>query len=134
MATFFQKIIDREIPATIVYEDDQAVAFKDINPGAPFHVLVIPKKPLVNVGAMAPEDEQLVGHCLLVCQKVAGEAGLSDFRVVTNNGEGAGQSVFHLHFHVIPAYEGVELGRHGQGKADDAELAAQAKAIAAALG
>lgn len=101
MGTIFQKIIDREIPATIVYEDDQALAFKDINPGAPFHVLVIPKKPIVSIGAMAADDEQLVGHCLLVCQKVAAEAGLSDYRVVSNSGEGAGQSVFHLHFHVM---------------------------------
>lgn len=101
MGNIFQKIIDREIPATIVYEDDQALAFKDINAAAPLHVLVIPKRAITNVGAMSAEDAQLVGHCLFVCKQVADAAGFSDFRVVTNSGEGAGQSVFHLHFHVL---------------------------------
>jgi len=101
VSSIFQKIIDREIPASIVYEDDQALAFKDIHPAAPLHVLVIPKRPIVNIGAMTAEDAALAGHCLLVCQKVAAEAGVTDFRVVSNSGEGAGQSVFHLHFHVL---------------------------------
>ena len=101
MSTIFGKIIRREIPATIVYEDDRALAFEDINPAAPFHVLVIPKQEIVNVGSLAEGDAALVGHLLRVCGKVAEEAGLSDFRVVTNSGEGAGQSVFHLHFHVL---------------------------------
>lgn len=101
MSSIFQKIIDREIPASIVYEDDLALAFKDIHPAAPLHVLVIPKRPIVSLGAMAEDDAALVGHCLLVCQKVAAAAGYSDFRVVSNSGEQAGQSVFHLHFHVL---------------------------------
>ncbi len=101
MSTVFAKIIRKEIPATVVYEDDETLAFNDINPAAPVHVLVIPKREITNVGAMSEADERLVGHCLAVCAKVAAAAGLSDYRVVTNNGAGAGQSVFHLHFHVI---------------------------------
>ena len=101
MPTIFAKIIRKEIPAQIVYEDDRALAFKDIHPAAPFHVLVIPKQEIVNVGSMADEDASLVGHLLLVCKKVAAEAGLTDFRVVSNSGEAVGQSVFHLHFHVL---------------------------------
>ncbi len=101
MSTVFAKIIRREIPATIVYEDDDTLAFEDINAAAPLHVLVIPKKPIENVGAMSEDDERLVGHCLRVCAQVADKAGMKDYRVVTNNGAGAGQSVFHLHFHVI---------------------------------
>jgi len=101
MSTIFAKIIRREIPATIVYEDDRALAFEDINPAAPFHVLVIPKQEIVSVGAMTEEEAGLVGHCLWVCRLVAEEAGVKDFRVVTNSGAGAGQSVFHLHFHVL---------------------------------
>jgi histidine triad (HIT) family protein len=101
MSTLFGKIIRREIPADIVYEDDQALAFKDINPGAPVHLLVIPKQEIVSVGTMTAEDAALVGHLMWVCGEVAREAGLSDFRVVSNSGAGAGQSVFHLHFHVM---------------------------------
>ncbi len=101
MSTIFDKIIAREIPADVVYEDDQALAFRDINPQAPTHVLVIPKRPVVNVGSMEDGDAALVGHLLLVCQRVAQQEGLSDFRVVANSGAEAGQSVFHLHFHVL---------------------------------
>lgn len=101
MSTIFQKIIDRELPADIVYEDDRVLAFRDIVPAAPTHLLVIPKRPIVNVGSMSEADSAIVGHCLLVCQRVAAAAGLEDFRVVANSGEGAGQTVFHLHFHVL---------------------------------
>ena len=104
MTTIFAKIIRREIPADIVYEDDDALAFRDINPAAPFHVLVIPKRPISGVGALDEDDEAdegLAGHLLGVCARVAREAGHADFRVVANNGAGAGQSVFHLHFHVL---------------------------------
>lgn len=101
MSTIFGKIIRKEIPATIVYEDDKALAFKDIHAAAPFHVLVIPKQEIVNVGSMSEADSAVVGHLLWVCQKVAKDAGLSDFRVVSNSGAGAGQTVFHLHFHVL---------------------------------
>lgn len=101
MSTVFGKIVSKEIPAQIVYEDDRAMAFKDLHPAAPFHVLVIPKKEIANIGSMTEEDAGLVGHLLWVCKKVANEAGLKDFRVVTNSGDEAGQSVYHLHFHVL---------------------------------
>jgi histidine triad (HIT) family protein len=100
--TLFEKIIDREIPGTFVYEDEQCVAIKDINPGAPLHLLVIPRKPIPQLKDAGPEDQALLGHLLLVANKVAAEGGFGDaYRVVVNNGAGAGQSVFHIHLHVI---------------------------------
>jgi histidine triad (HIT) family protein len=101
MSTIFSKIIRREIPADIVYEDDQSLAFRDIHPAAPVHILVVPKREIANVAEMTEADSALVGHCLWVCRAVAAQEGLSDYRVVTNSGSGAGQSVFHLHFHVL---------------------------------
>lgn len=101
MASIFTKIIAREIPAAILYEDDQALAFRDINPAAPFHAIVIPKREMTNVGAMTKDDATLVGHLLWVCRNVATDAGYTDFRVVSNSGAAVGQSVFHLHFHVL---------------------------------
>lgn len=101
MSTIFSKIIAKQIPATIVYEDERALAFKDIHPAAPFHVLVIPKREVVSIEAMAEEDAALFGHLVWVCKKVANDAGYSDYRVVSNAGAGAGQSVFHQHFHVL---------------------------------
>ncbi|MGD2179515.1 histidine triad nucleotide-binding protein [Lusitaniella coriacea] len=100
--TIFGKIIRKEIPADIVYEDDRAIAFRDIQPQAPTHILVIPKKPILRVSEATPEDQALLGHLLLVAKQVAEEAGLSNgYRVVTNNGSDGGQSVDHLHFHVL---------------------------------
>ena len=100
--TLFQKIIDREIPAGIVYEDEHCVAFKDIHPGAPLHVLLVPRKPLATLADGLPEDQALLGHLLLTAPKVAAQAGFGEaFRVVINNGAGAGQSVFHLHLHIL---------------------------------
>ena len=100
--TIFKKIIDREIPADIVYEDEQCLAFRDVNPQAPVHVLVIPKKEISAVDALTEEDEALVGHIFLVIQKLAKDLGLKNgFRVVTNNGLLAGQTVAHLHFHLL---------------------------------
>ncbi|MCH2367232.1 MAG: histidine triad nucleotide-binding protein [Planctomycetes bacterium] len=101
MSTIFQKIIDKEIPADIVYEDEEALAFRDIQPQAPTHVLVIPRKPIANVAAMDAGDKELLGHLLWVAGEVARQEGLEDYRLVTNNGEGAGQSVFHLHVHLL---------------------------------
>ena len=101
MSTIFGKIIRRELPADIVYEDDKALAFRDINPAAPTHLLVIPKVEIINIGSMTSDQSALVGHLLDVCRIVADREGLTDFRVVSNSGAGAGQSVFHLHFHVI---------------------------------
>lgn len=101
--TIFQKIIDREIPADIVYEDDLALAFRDVNPQAPVHVLVIPKEPLTNVASASDEDRALLGHLLLVVRDVARQEGLAEggYRVVANNGAHGGQSVDHLHLHVL---------------------------------
>jgi histidine triad (HIT) family protein len=100
--TIFKKIIDREIPAAIVYEDDQCLAFKDIKPEAPVHVLVIPKKEISSVSAIADDDAALIGHLWLVIRRLAEELGLENgYRVVVNCGPDAGQAVDHLHYHLI---------------------------------
>lgn len=100
--TIFSKIIKREIPAKIVYEDDRALAFHDVNPQAPVHILVIPKQPIPMLSQVQPQDESLLGHLLLVAAKVAQDVGLEqNFRLVVNNGSGAGQTVFHLHLHIL---------------------------------
>lgn len=100
--TIFSKIIRREIPANIVYEDDLALAFTDVNPQAPVHILVIPKKPIVNIATAQPEDQALLGHLLLIAQKVAKEAGLENgYRLVMNTGNDGGQTVYHLHIHIL---------------------------------
>ena len=100
--TLFKKIIDREISADIVYEDDQCLAFRDINPQAPVHILVIPKKPVPRLIDAAGDDCNLLGHLLLTAGKIARQEGHEDsFRVIINNGEDAGQSVFHLHCHIL---------------------------------
>jgi len=100
--TIFSKIIRREIPANIVYEDDQAIAFKDVNPVAPTHILVIPKKPIPKLDEATLEDQLLLGHLLLTVQKVAQQVGLTNgYRIVINNGDDGGQTVDHLHFHLL---------------------------------
>jgi histidine triad (HIT) family protein len=99
--TIFAKIINREMDADIIYEDDQALAFRDINPQAPVHFLVIPKKPIAMLSDAADSDQALLGHLLLVARKVAADEGLEDFRLNVNNGAGASQTVFHLHIHVL---------------------------------
>ena len=102
MATIFSKIIAREIPADIVYEDDLCLAFRDINPQAPTHVLIIPKQEIARLVDARPEDQALLGHLLLAAGKVARQLGVGDaFRVVVNNGAEAGQSVFHVHLHIL---------------------------------
>lgn len=99
--TLFGKIARGEIPAEVVYEDDRAVAFRDIAPQAPTHILVIPRKPIPRLSASGPEDTELLGHLLGVARRVAGQEGLADFRLVVNDGAGAGQTVFHLHVHLL---------------------------------
>lgn len=100
--TIFKRIIDREIPAKIVYEDDQCLAFHDVNPQAPVHVLVIPKLELTGLAAASEEHAPLLGHLLVVAAKIARDLGLEQgFRTVINNGANAGQTVFHLHVHVL---------------------------------
>lgn len=101
--TLFEKIIAREIPADIVYENDHVLAFRDIHPVAPTHVLVIPKKPITMLSSVTEADAGLLGQVMLGVSAVADTLGLmpGGFRVVINNGEGAGQTVFHMHAHVI---------------------------------
>ena len=101
MPTLFEKIIAREIPADILHEDGQCVAFRDINPQAPLHALVVPKKVIAILGDMTAADAPLVGHLLKVAGDVAKAQGHDDFRVAINSGGGAGQEVFHLHVHVL---------------------------------
>lgn len=100
--TLFLKIIDREIPADIVYEDDQCLAFRDINPKAPMHILIIPKKLIPKLVDAEQADEPLLGHLLKVAGEVARNEGYGEaFRLVINNGAEVGQSVFHLHLHIL---------------------------------
>ncbi len=101
--TIFQKIIDREVPADIVHEDDLCLAFRDIAPVAPVHVLVIPKRPLARVSDAEAADGALLGHLLLVARKVAEEQGIASrgYRLVINNGDDGGQSVEHIHVHIL---------------------------------
>ena len=99
--TLFSRIIRREIPADIIHEDDQCLAFRDINPQAPVHFLVIPKEPIAKLSDADASHQALLGHLLLVASRVAAEQGLEDFRLNVNNGAGASQTVFHLHVHVL---------------------------------
>jgi histidine triad (HIT) family protein len=99
--TIFGKIARGEARAEIVYEDEVALAFHDVNPHAPTHILVIPRKPIERLSAAEEEDGALLGHLMLVANRVAAAAGLEDYRLVVNNGAGAGQAVFHLHLHVL---------------------------------
>ncbi len=100
--TLFERIIDREIPATIVYEDDHCIAFRDINPQAPTHVLIVPRKPIPSLDDVVDDEAALAGHLLLVARKLAADEGLTDgYRVVINCGRDGGQSVDHLHVHLL---------------------------------
>ena len=100
--TIFSKIIRREIPAEIVYEDDLVLAFKDIQPQAPEHILVIPKEPIAQLADVESKDRDLMGHLLLTAKRVAKLAGLNNgYRVVINTGSDGGQSVNHLHLHIL---------------------------------
>ena len=104
--TIFQKIIDKELPADIVYEDELSLVFRDINPTAPTHLLIIPKKQIEKISDAGEDDELLLGHLFLVAGKVARLLGVEDaFRLVVNNGSGAQQTVFHLHIHLIAERE-----------------------------
>ena len=102
MATIFQRIINKEIPAKIVHEDDLCLAFHDVAPQAPTHVLVIPKKEIPNLAAAQSGDQALLGHMLLTAKKVAEQLGLTNgYRTVINCGRDGGQSVDHLHIHLL---------------------------------
>lgn len=99
--TIFGKIINREIPADIVYEDERCLAFRDVNPQAPVHILVIPKAPIAKLSDLESNQQELLGYLLLKVKEIAEQENLGDYRVVINNGAGAGQSVFHLHLHLL---------------------------------
>jgi histidine triad (HIT) family protein len=100
--TIFGKIIAGEIPAEKIYEDDHCIAINDINPQAPVHVLVIPKKAIARLADAGDDDQALLGHLMLAAGTVARQLGVEDaFRLIVNNGSGAGQTVFHLHLHII---------------------------------
>lgn len=102
MSTIFSKIIRREIPADIVYEDELCMAFRDVNPQAPVHVLLIPKKEIPRLADATDEDQAVLGHLMVTAGKIARQLGVDNaFRLVTNNGAAAGQSVFHLHLHIL---------------------------------
>ena len=100
--TIFAKIINKEIPADIIFEDQHCVAFRDANPQAPVHFLVVPRKPIAKHQDLAPADESLVGHLHGVITRLVVQEGIADgYRIVVNSGATAGQSVYHLHFHVL---------------------------------
>lgn len=101
--TLFEKIIARQIPADIVHEDDQVIAFRDIRPQAPVHIIVIPKKPIPRIGEAGSADAAVLGHLMLAAASVAKAAGLGEtgFRLVINNGRDGGETVPHLHCHVL---------------------------------
>ncbi len=102
MSTLFGKIIRREIPADIVYEDELCLAFRDINPQAPTHVLIIPKQEMAKLADAKAADQALLGHLMLAANQIARQLGVENaFRLVVNNGAEAGQSVFHLHLHLL---------------------------------
>jgi histidine triad (HIT) family protein len=100
--TIFSKIIRKEIPADIVYEDDLVMAFRDVNPQAPVHILIIPKRPIVSIADATPDDAELLGYLLLTVARVATQEGLEEgYRIVINTGKDGGQTVFHLHLHLL---------------------------------
>jgi len=99
--SIFAKIIRRELPADVVYEDDLCLAFKDIHPQAPVHIILVPKKEITSLANVVPEDQQLMGHMMLKVTEIAKKQGLEGYRVVINTGKEGGQTVFHLHFHLL---------------------------------
>ncbi|MBT7958427.1 MAG: histidine triad nucleotide-binding protein [Akkermansiaceae bacterium] len=103
MPTLFEKIAAREIPADIVYEDDLCLCFHDINPQAPIHLLIVPKKPIVRIAEAKPEDKETLGHLILTAQLIAKQEGFEQngFRTVINNGQDGGEEVPHLHLHIL---------------------------------
>ena len=111
--TLFTKIINRELPSDIVYEDDYCIAIKDIAPKAPVHLLVIPRKPIPRLVDATDEDKALLGHLMIAAGEIARQAGVEEaFRLIINNGADVGQTVFHLHLHILAGkmFSEAELG------------------------
>lgn len=112
--TLFTKIMDGEIPGDFVYEDDEMIAIRDINPAAPVHILVIPRKPIPSLADLQPTDVELTGRLLLRVKKIAEQEGLGDgYRVVINTGEAGGQTVPHLHIHLLGGKQFTEGSMRG---------------------
>jgi histidine triad (HIT) family protein len=103
MSSIFTKIIKREIPAAIVYEDDECIAFRDIDPKAPVHILIVPRKEIPSLAEVTAEDKALLGHLLLKASEIAKAEGISDsgYRVVVNTNKEGGQEVYHIHMHIL---------------------------------
>jgi histidine triad (HIT) family protein len=103
MSSIFTKIINREIPAAIVYEDDECIAFRDIDPKAPVHILLVPKKEIPSLAKVTEEDKSLLGHLLLKASEIAKAEGISDsgYRIVINTNKEGGQEVYHIHLHIL---------------------------------
>ena len=103
MSTIFSQIINRELPAEIIYEDDTCLAFKDINPKAPIHIMIIPKKEIISMATVTDADREILGHLMLKASKIAKDMGIeeSGYRIVVNTNKDAGQSVYHLHLHLL---------------------------------
>ncbi len=103
MATIFEKIIQGELPADVVYRDDRVTAFRDIRPAAPTHILIVPNKPIPTVNDVTPEDEPLLGHMIYVAKLLAEKEGIAEdgYRLIINCNKHGGQEVFHLHLHLI---------------------------------
>lgn len=103
MGSIFTKIINREIPANIVYENDKVIAFKDINPAAPIHILVVPKKEIPTINDIEFEDRDIIGEMYLAIKEITKDLGIAEegYRVITNCNKYGGQEVFHLHFHIL---------------------------------
>ncbi|MGX6590578.1 histidine triad nucleotide-binding protein [Cetobacterium ceti] len=103
MSTIFAKIINREIPANIVFENENVIAFKDINPQAPVHILVVPKKEIPTLNDIKPEDKNLIGEIYLAIGEIAKDFNIAEngYRVITNCNQYGGQEVFHIHFHIL---------------------------------
>tara|TARA_B100001287_G_C22621224_1_gene500155 strand:- start:903 stop:1247 length:345 start_codon:yes stop_codon:yes gene_type:complete len=100
--TIFEKIIDRELPSKIIFEDDKCIVIEDIAPKAPIHLLIIPKKNISKLSAAQTNDKDLLGHLMIVAKEVAEKMNIEDaFNIVINNGKEAGQTVFHLHIHLL---------------------------------
>ncbi len=99
----FCKIIEKKIPSGVVYEDDTSLAFEDVNPQAPAHILIVPKKHIPDIHSIKDVDRELIGHLFYVAQKIAAQKGLDrgGYRMVINNGRDAGQTVFHIHLHLL---------------------------------
>ena len=103
MDSIFTKIINKEIPSEIQYEDELCIAINDVNPKSKIHILVIPKKPLININYASDSDKEILGHLMLVCQKLAKKFRIDEagYQILSNVGEGGGQTVMHLHFHLL---------------------------------